>query len=101
MAEQGEQLLCIKFCIKLEHSSVETIQMIQKARGDDATSAEMQYDEMATAMGNWWWAASSWQRARSCIMTCAELFDERANHPGDSAPYSQIWCPATFAFSQN
>ena len=29
----------IKFCIKLEHSSVETIRMIQKAFGDDAISA--------------------------------------------------------------
>ena len=35
--------LCIKFCIKLEHSSMETIQIIQNA----------------TAMGNWWLAASS------------------------------------------
>ena len=25
------QRICIKFCIKLEHSSMETIQMIQKA----------------------------------------------------------------------
>ena len=31
MAEQVEQPICIKFCVKLEHSSKETIQMIQKA----------------------------------------------------------------------
>ena len=37
MAEQVEQQICLKFCIKLEHASMETIQMIQKA----------------TAMGNW------------------------------------------------
>ena len=38
MTEQVEQRICIKFCTKLEHySSVETIQMIQKA----------------AAMGNW------------------------------------------------
>ena len=37
MTKQVEQRICIKFCIKLEHSSVETIQMIQKA----------------VAMGNW------------------------------------------------
>ena len=37
MTEQVEQQICIKFCIKLEHSSTETIQMIEKA----------------TAMGNW------------------------------------------------
>ena len=37
MAKIVEQQICIKFCIKLEHSSVETIRMIQKA----------------AAMGNW------------------------------------------------
>ena len=31
MTEQIEQQICIKFCVELEHSSVETIQMIQKA----------------------------------------------------------------------
>ena len=37
MTVQGEQQICLKFCIKLEHSSTETIRMIQKA----------------AAMGNW------------------------------------------------
>ena len=37
MTEQVEQRICIKFCMELEHSSVETIGMIQKV----------------TAMGNW------------------------------------------------
>ena len=37
MTEQGEQQMCIKFYIKLEHSSMETMGMIQKA----------------VAMGNW------------------------------------------------
>ena len=45
MTEQVKQQTCIKFYIKLEHSSTETICMIQKA----------------TAMGNWWLAASSQQ----------------------------------------
>ena len=31
MHEQIEQQICIKFCVKLEHSSTETIRMIQKA----------------------------------------------------------------------
>ena len=31
ITEQVEQQICIKFCIKLEHSSAENIQMIQKA----------------------------------------------------------------------
>ena len=33
MTEQVEKRLCSKFCIKLEHSSTETIQMIQKTAG--------------------------------------------------------------------
>ena len=33
MTEQVEQQICIKFCLKLEHSSWETIQMIQEALG--------------------------------------------------------------------
>ena len=39
MTEQLQQRSCIKFCIKLEHSAVETIWMIQKAFRDDAVSA--------------------------------------------------------------
>ena len=37
MTERVEQLICIKICIKLEHSSMEIIWMIQKS----------------TVMGNW------------------------------------------------
>ena len=55
MTEQVEQWICIKFCVKLEHSSMDTIQMIQKA----------------AAMVNWWLAASSWQRAWSYITSPA------------------------------
>ena len=62
--------ICIRFCIKPEHSSMETIQIIQKA----------------AAMGNWWLAASRWQRACSCITSCAEIFGKPSNHPGDSDP---------------
>ena len=39
ITEWVEQQICIKFCIKLELSSMKTIQMIQKAFGDDAMSA--------------------------------------------------------------
>ena len=39
MTEQIEQQICIRFCIKLKHSSMETIQMIQKAFRADAMSA--------------------------------------------------------------
>ena len=68
MTEWVEQQICIKFCSKLEHSSTETIQMIQKA----------------APMGNWWLAASSQQHTHSCITSHAEYFDETSNHPGDS-----------------
>ena len=55
MTEQVEQRIIIKFCIKLEHSSSETISMIQKA----------------IAMGTWWLAASSQQCTCSCITSGA------------------------------
>ena len=58
MTEQIEPWIYIKLCIKLGHSSGETIQMIQKA----------------TAMGNW-----------SCITSRAEFFGKTSNDPGDSA----------------
>ena len=68
ITERVEQWICIKFCIKLEHSSIETIQMIQKA----------------TVMGNWWLAALSRQYTCSCITSCAVFFGETLNHSGDS-----------------
>ena len=43
MTEQVEQQICIQFCVKLEHSYMETIWVIQKA----------------AAVGNWRLAASS------------------------------------------
>ena len=79
MTERAEQRICIRFCVKLEHSSVETIRMIQKA----------------AAIGNWWLAASSEQCTCSCITSLAEFFGETSNHPGDSAPlhptFGTLW----------
>ena len=69
MTQSVESQICIRFCIKLEHSSVENIQMIQKA----------------TAMGNWWVAASSQQRVHSCITSCTEFFGKTSNRLDDSA----------------
>ena len=37
--EQVQQRISIKFCVKLEHSSADTIRVIQKAFRDDAMSA--------------------------------------------------------------
>ena len=70
MTEQVEQWMCIKFCVKLEHASTESIQMTQKA----------------TAMGNWWLEALSQQFAHSCIISHGEFFGKKSNHEGDSAP---------------
>ena len=70
MTERVKQWIHIKFCLKLEHSSAEPIQMIQKA----------------AAMGNWWLAASSWQCACSCFTSHAEFYGDISNHPGDLAP---------------
>ena len=65
MTEWVKQWICIKFGIELEHSSVETISMIRKA----------------TAMGNWWLAASPQQRACSYITSCADIFQQNINSP--------------------
>ena len=70
MTERVEQWIYIKFCINLEHSSTETIWMIQKA----------------VSMSEWWLAASSRQCTCSCITSHAEFFGKTSNHPADSAP---------------
>ena len=70
MTQWVEQSTCLKFCVKLEYSSSETILMIQKA----------------TYMGNCWLAASSQQRTHSCITSRAEFFGKTSNHPSDSVP---------------
>ena len=67
--KQVEQQICTKFCVKLEHSSMETVRVIQKAA--------------AMATGNW---QLHQQPDSSCIMSHAEVFGETSNHPGDSAP---------------
>ena len=83
MTEQLEQQICIKFCIKLEHFSAETIQMIQKA----------------AAMGNRWLAASSWQHIQSWITSCEEFFWQNIMSPRWlSAPYSPDLPPWDLGF---
>ena len=68
--QQVEQWICMKFCIKLEHSVAETMHRIQKA----------------VALGNWWLAASSQQQDHPCITSRAEFFGETSNHSGNSDP---------------
>ena len=68
-----------QICVKLHHSSAETIWMIEKAAG----------------MGNWWLVASSRQWACSCITSGADIFGKTSNHPGYSAPlwtrFDALW----------
>ena len=84
MTDQIEKWTCMKSCNKFEHSSVEIIQMIQKAE----------------AMGNWWLAASLGQCTCSCIMhhSSCRASGKASNHPGDSAPresrFGALWLPA-------
>ena len=82
ITEQVEQWMCIKFCIKLEHSSVETTGMIQKTR----------------AVGNWWSAASSQQHTCSCITSCADFWQNIKSPRWLSPHTAQIWCPVTSGF---
>ena len=82
MTEQLEQWLCIKFCIKLEHSFAETNQVIQKA----------------TAMGNWWLAVSLKQCARSCITHVLRSFWWNIKSPRWPSPYSSDLVPCNFCF---
>ena len=74
MTESVESQICIRFCIKLEHSPTETIRMTQKA----------------TAVGNWWLAARS-----DNLPTRAGFSGGTSNHPGNSAPlqpgFGALW----------
>ena len=74
-----------QFCVQLEHSSADTVWMIQKAE----------------AMGNWWLAASSQQHARSHIVSYEEVLVKYQITQVLSPPTAQIWCPVTSGFSQN
>ena len=87
MTEQVERQICIKFCVKLKHSSAQIIWMFQKAAG---------------MMSNWWFTALPQQ----CIFHASLLVQsffcvcETSNHPGDSAPYSPDLVSHDFWFFQ-
>ena len=79
--ERVEQRICIRFCVKLEHSSVETFWMIQKT----------------AAMGNWWLAASS-QHAHSRVTYYAEFLVKHQITQVTQLPYSPDLEPCDFCF---
>ena len=85
MTELVEQPICIKFCIKLEHSSTGTIQMIQKPQ------------QLATG---------DWQVHQDNVPTQAsrfvQSFLQNIKSPSDSIPpTAQIWLSVTSGLSQN
>ena len=86
MTKRVVQWICVKFCVKLEHSSEETIRMTQKA----------------TAMGNQLLEASSWQCAHSCITShMCRVFWWNVTSPRWLSPTTaHIWCPTTSGFSK-
>ena len=77
MIEWVEQQICIQFCVKLKHSSTETIQLIQKP----------------AAMGNWWLATSSRQYTHSCVTSHAEFFAKPQITWVIQSPYSPRFGP--------
>ena len=90
MIEWVEQQICIKFCIKLELSSMETIQMIKKV-----AKKIKRKKKKATAMGNWWLATSS-QHACSCIISGAEILVRHQITQVTQPPYSPDLVPCNF-----
>ena len=81
-----EQWICIKFCIKLEHSSTETMQMILKA-----TYGQLVIGSFTTKMC-----------PCSCITAHAEFFLAKHQITQVTQPSTaQIWHHATSGFSQN
>ena len=86
MTEWVEQWICIKFCVKLKCSSLETIQMLQKA----------------TAMGNWWWLAPSSGQCTCSHITSPAVFWQNVKSPTWlSLSIAQNWHPVSAGFSQN
>ena len=69
MTERVEQLICIKFCIKLEHISMET---------DDAEGCS--YGQLVTG------SFITTMHLLIHHISCRAFFGEISNHSGDSAP---------------
>ena len=68
-SQWGSKAICIKFCLKLEHSSAETIQMIQKV--------------VTMATGDW---QLHHDNAPAQVSPFMKFIGKTSTHPGDSAP---------------
>ena len=79
MTERVEQRICIKFCIKLEHSSIETIRWFRRPQ-----------------LWDWWLAALSRQCASSCILSHAEFLAKHQITQVTQPPYSPHLVPWHF-----
>ena len=83
--EQVEQRVCIKFSIKLEHSPMETIQIIQKATARATGDRQLPHDNKPA-------------HASHLVQGVLEKHQiTEVTQP----PTSQIGCPVTFGFSPN
>ena len=80
MTEQVEKQVLIKVCVKLEHSCSETIWMTQKA----------------TAVGNCWLAASSWQCATHVLCLMQSCLAKHQITQVTQHPYSPDLVPCNF-----
>ena len=80
ITEPVQQRICIKFHVKLEHSSKETFWMVQKT----------------PALGTWRLAASSRQCARSCIRSHAEFLVQHQITQVAQPPYNPDLVPCDF-----
>ena len=99
MTEQVEQWICIKFCIELEYSSMEAIQIVQKSFGDDSMSAEMQNNKNGFHYGQL--VIGSFITTMHLLMhhTLCRVFWRNIKSPRWlSPPTAQIWCLRLPAF---
>ena len=83
MTERVEQQICLKFCVKLKCSSMETIWMMPQL-----------------------WATGDWQlhhdnASNSCITSCAVFWWNIKSPRWLSPTTAQVWHPVTSGFSQN
>ena len=83
ITEWVEQQICIKVCVKLEHSSMEIIWIIWEA----------------SAIGNWWLTASAQQHACSCIASltgfCQNIESHKTSNHTRSATLRLLGFPKT------